>query len=78
MLLHTLLTLAHGVKLHAEKYELFKAEVRYVRCLVSAAGVRADPKDLKAVLALKAKLPQMTSGVSLGFSATSACVYRTS
>lgn len=48
----------HGVKLRAEKCEMFQKEVRYVGRLVSAEGVRVDPKDLEAVLALKTKNPQ--------------------
>lgn len=48
----------HGVKLRAEKCKMFQKEVRYVRCLVSAKGVRVDPKNLDAVLALKTKTPQ--------------------
>lgn len=45
---------AHCVKLRPKECELFKAEVRYVGRLVSAEGVRVEPKDLEAVLALKA------------------------
>ncbi|KAI3352072.1 hypothetical protein L3Q82_020890 [Scortum barcoo] len=55
----------HGVKLRPEKCELFEKEVRYVGRLVSAEGVRVDPKDLEAVLALKSKTPQTnTQGTS--------------
>ncbi|XP_073668811.1 retrovirus-related Pol polyprotein from transposon 17.6 isoform X2 [Paramisgurnus dabryanus] len=36
----------HGVKLRAEKCEMFQKEVRYVGRLVSAEGVRIDPKDM--------------------------------
>lgn len=36
---------------------MFKGEVGYVGCLVSAEGVRVDPKDFDAVLALKTKTP---------------------
>ncbi|XP_061817764.1 uncharacterized protein [Nerophis lumbriciformis] len=43
----------HGVKLRPTKCDLFKNEVRYVGRLVSAEGVRIDPKDLEAVYALK-------------------------
>lgn len=59
----------HGVKLRPEKCELFRAEVRYVGRLVSAEGVRVDPKDLEAVLALKAKSPQTVGDLRrvLGF-----------
>ncbi|CAI5670877.1 unnamed protein product [Oreochromis niloticus] len=59
----------HGVKLRPEKCELFKAEVRYVGRLVSAEGVRIDPKDLQAVLALKTKSPQTVGDLRrvLGF-----------
>lgn len=48
----------HGVKLRAEKCEMFQKEVRYVGRLVSAEGVRVDPKDIDAVLALQNKPPQ--------------------
>lgn len=47
----------HGVKLRPTKCELFKPEVRYVGRLVSAAGVRIDPKDLDAVRVLRDKTP---------------------
>jgi len=46
---------SQGVKLRPEKCEVFRGEVRYVGRLVSGEGVRVDPKDLEAVLALKAK-----------------------
>ncbi|KAK7880665.1 hypothetical protein WMY93_032696 [Mugilogobius chulae] len=47
----------HGVKLRPTKCELFKAEVRYVGRLVSANGVRIDPKDIDAVKSLSQKKP---------------------
>uniref|UniRef100_A0A8C4NM60 Gypsy retrotransposon integrase-like protein 1 n=1 Tax=Dicentrarchus labrax TaxID=13489 RepID=A0A8C4NM60_DICLA len=59
----------HGVKLKPEKCELFRKEVRYVGRLVSAEGVKMDPKDLEAVRALKNKTPQTVGDVRqlLGF-----------
>lgn len=59
----------HGVKLKPEKCELFRREVRYVGRLVSADGVRVDPKDIEAVQALKHKRPQTVGDVRqlLGF-----------
>ena len=39
----------HGVKLKSEKCELLRKEVRYVGRLVSAEGVKVDPKDLSPV-----------------------------
>ncbi len=59
----------HGVKLRPEKCELFRKEVRYVGRLVSADGVRVDPKDVEAVQALKEKTPQTVGDVRrlLGF-----------
>ena len=59
----------HGVKLKPEKCELFRKEVRYVGRLVSAEGVKMDPKDLEAVWALKHKTPQTVGDVRqlLGF-----------
>lgn len=45
----------HGVKLRPTKCELFRKEVRYVGRLVSADGVRLDPKDLDAIQALRSK-----------------------
>lgn len=59
----------HGVKLRPTKCELFKHEVRYVGRLVSAEGVKIDPKDLDAVLALKEKTPNTVGDVRklLGF-----------
>ena len=47
----------HGVKLRPTKCELFKPEVRYVGRLVSADGVRIDPKDFDAVRVLRDKTP---------------------
>lgn len=47
-----------GVKLWPEKCELFHQDVRYVGRLVSAKGVRIDPHDLEAVIALKSHRPQ--------------------
>lgn len=59
----------HGVKLRAAKCELFKKEVRYVGRLVSAEGVRIDPKDLEAIQALRSKTPSTVGEVRklLGF-----------
>ena len=59
----------HGVKLKPEKCELFREEVRYVGRLVSADGVRVDPKDIEAVQVLKNKRPQTVGEVRqlLGF-----------
>lgn len=48
----------HGVKLCPAKCELFKKEVRYLVRLVSADGVKVDPKDLEAVRVLRDKTPQ--------------------
>lgn len=58
-----------SVKLRPEKYKLFRKEVRYVGRLVSADGVRVDPKDVEAVQALKEKTPQTVGDVRrlLGF-----------
>lgn len=59
----------HGVKLKPAKCELFRKEVRYVGRLVSADGVKVDPKDIEAVQALKHKRPQTVGEVRqlLGF-----------
>ncbi|KAL0185286.1 hypothetical protein M9458_002856, partial [Cirrhinus mrigala] len=59
----------HGVKLKLEKCELFRKEVRYVGRLVSAEGVKVDPKDIEAVQALKHRRPQTVGDVRqlLGF-----------
>ena len=59
----------HGVKLKPEKCELFRKEVRYVGRLVSADGVRVDPKDLEAVRVLKYRAPKTVGDVRqvLGF-----------
>lgn len=61
--------MSHGVKLRPTKCELFKREIRYVGRLVSAEGVRIDPKDLEAVLSLKDKRPSTVGEVRqlLGF-----------
>lgn len=48
---------SHGVKLRPTKCDLFKHEVRYVGRMVSAEGIRIDPKDLEAVYALKKETP---------------------
>lgn len=58
----------HGVKLRPEKCELFH-KVRYYDRLVSADGVRVDPKDVQAVQALIDKTPQTVGDVRrlLGF-----------
>lgn len=59
----------HGVKLRPTKCELFRQEVRYVGKLVSADGVRLDPKDLEAIQALRSKTPNTVGEVRklLGF-----------
>lgn len=59
----------HGVKLKPEKCELFRKEVWYVGRLVSAEGVKVDPKDIEAVQALKHRTPQTVGDVRqlLGF-----------
>lgn len=59
----------HGVKLRAEKCEMFRKEVRYVGHHVWAEEVRVDPKDLTAVLALKSERPQTVGDLRrvLGF-----------
>lgn len=59
----------HGVKLRPTKCELFRKEVRYVGRLVSADGVRIDPKDLEAIQALRDKAPKCVGEVRklLGF-----------
>lgn len=60
---------AHGVKLRPTKCELFQREVRYVGRLVSADGVRIDPKDIDAIMSLKDKRPSTVGEVRklLGF-----------
>lgn len=45
----------HEEKLRPEKCELLRQEVRYVGCLVSADGVKIDPRDLEAVKTLTSK-----------------------
>lgn len=59
----------HGVKLRPEKCKLFCREARFVGRLVSAKGVRIDPRDLEAVMALKINRPQTVGEVwrLLGF-----------
>lgn len=59
----------HGGKLKPEKCELFRKEVCYIGRLVSADGVRVDPKDLEAVRALKNRAPKTVGDVRqvLGF-----------
>lgn len=48
----------HGVNLRPEKCKLFRQELRYVGCLVSAEGVKIDPRDLEAVRTLTSKTRQ--------------------
>ncbi|KAL0163570.1 hypothetical protein M9458_039323, partial [Cirrhinus mrigala] len=59
----------HGVKLKPEKCEMFRKEVRYVGRLVSAEGVRIDPRDLEAVRSVAHRTPQTVGDVRrlLGF-----------
>lgn len=59
----------HGIKLRPTKCELFKREVRYLGRLVSGEGVKIDPQDLAAVIALKEKEPRTVGEVKslLGF-----------
>lgn len=59
----------HGIKLRSTKCELFKREVRYLGRLVSGEGVKIDPQDLAAVMALKEKEPRTVGDVKslLGF-----------
>lgn len=52
----------HGVKLRPEKCDLFKQEVRYVGCLVSA-GVKVDPRHIEAVRTLTSKVPRTVGEV---------------
>lgn len=47
----------HGIKLRPAKCELFKREVRYLGWQVSGEGVKIDPQDLAAVMALKEREP---------------------
>lgn len=53
----------HVVKLRPEKCEFFKHKVRYVGRLVSAEGVKMDPRDIEAVRALTEKKPQTVGDV---------------
>ncbi len=59
----------HDVKLKPEKCEMFHSQVRYVGCLVSAEGVRVDPKYLETVQSLTSRTPQTVGDVRriLGF-----------
>lgn len=59
----------HSIKLKPTKCELFKREVRYLGRLVSGEGVKIDPQDLAAVIALKEKEPRTVGDVKslLGF-----------
>lgn len=59
----------HGVKLRPAKCKVFRKEVRYVGRLVSADGVRIDPKDIEAIQALEDTVPNTVGEVRklLGF-----------
>lgn len=59
----------HGVKLRPAKCKVFRKDVRYVGRLVSADGVRIDPKDIEAIQALEDKVPNTVGEVRklLGF-----------
>lgn len=59
----------HDIKLRPTKCELFQREVRYLGRLVSGEGVKIDPQDLAAVMALKEKEPHTIGNVKslLGF-----------
>lgn len=51
------------MKLRPEKCELFKQEVRYVGRLVSAEGVKVDPRDFESVKTLTSKTPRTVGEV---------------
>ena len=53
----------HGIKLKARKCNMFKKEVKYLGRIVSADGYRADPSNVKAVLALKETDPKTVGDV---------------
>ena len=53
----------HGIKLKARKCKMFKKEVNYLGRIVSAAGYRVDPSNVKAVLALKETNPKTVGDV---------------
>lgn len=48
---------AWGIKLRADKCDLFKNEVRYVGKVIMAAGYKMDGKEVSAVRSLKATPP---------------------
>lgn len=54
---------AKGIKIKPKKCMLFRLEVRFLGQLVSEAGYRMDPEDIKPVVALKEKVPQTVGEV---------------
>ena len=48
----------HGVKLKADKSQLFKKEVQYLGRIVSKDGYRMDERNIKAITVFKEKLPE--------------------
>jgi len=53
----------HGVKLKAQKCQLFQQEVNYLGCIVSAEGYRPDPKHTDAIRMLKEWTPKTVGEV---------------
>jgi len=53
----------HGIKLKARKCKLFKSKVNYLGRIFSADGYRADPSNVKAMLALKETNPKTVGDV---------------
>lgn len=54
---------AKGIKLKPRKCEIFRRQVRYLGCLVSAEGYTMDPADKAAVLKLKDQVPKSVGDI---------------